>query len=232
MNNYTFLNGIKVYSFESVMDLIRFEVEEKKILVAINADKISYSNDSLKQIINCNIGYPDGEGAVWALRRKGVKGAFKIAGCELWLEFIKHYYKEKTFYLVGSEESVIQAVVAKLKVEYPKIKIIGYRNGFFDAAEEEELIENIVLLKPDFLFIAMGSPRQEYLLDKISKKYQTTMLGLGGSFNVYSGKVKRAPRWMIRFKMESLYRYLFNRISLKRISHDLKFLVKLMLNKI
>ena len=59
------------------------------------------------------------------MKRKGVKDAFKIAGCDLWLEFIKQYYKDKTFYLVGSEDFVIQFVVDKLKVEYPQINIVG-----------------------------------------------------------------------------------------------------------
>jgi UDP-N-acetyl-D-mannosaminouronate:lipid I N-acetyl-D-mannosaminouronosyltransferase len=93
------IRNLYVYGFRSRDELIDFAVEEKKILVAINAEKILKNEEKLIQLINNNIGYPDGIGAVKALKQKGFKKAIKIPGVELWLDIIRKKYKEKTFIL-------------------------------------------------------------------------------------------------------------------------------------
>ena len=229
---YAMINGVRTLKFDGFDDIIQCALQTQAILVALNSDKLYYSDPRLKQIINNNIGYCDGVGAVWALSKKGVKGAVKIAGCELWLEIIKRYPTKK-YYLIGAEETVIVEVVKRLKLEFPHINIVGFRNGFLKSEKEKEtLIKNIVTQQPDFVFVAMGSPKQEYILEEIHKIYPVPMMGLGGSFNVFSGKAKRAPKWMITMKMESLYRYLFNKISFKRIKSDFKFMYMLISNKL
>lgn len=228
---YQYINGIRLYSFTGFKELINCATSTKAILIALNSDKLCYCDDKLKQIINENIGYPDGIGAVWALKRKGLN-SIKLAGCELWLEIIQQY-PSSSYYLIGAEQEVIDKAVEKLKKEYPSINICGYRNGFFKEGEEKsKLIKDVKEKKPNFVFVAMGSPKQEYFLYELHKEYCVPMLGLGGSFNVYSGKVKRAPQWMINLNMETLYRYFFNRIKLQRIKSDIKFLFALILNKL
>lgn len=226
------LNGIKVYSFSGFDDIIDAAVSTRSIMVACNSDKLYYSQQRLKDIINANIGYCDGVGAVWALERKGVKGAVKIAGCDLWLEIIKRYPGAK-YYLVGAEQQVIDEVVKKLHVEYPEMDIVGFRNGFFKSDQEKDvLVKDICEKRPDFVFVAMGSPKQEYMLDDIHSVYPVPMMGLGGSFNVYAGKVKRAPKWIQDIKMEMIYRYIFNKVSIKRIYCDFKFFLMLVFNRL
>lgn len=226
------INGVKVNAFRDFDHIIDCVYERKAILIALNSDKLYYCQDNLKSIINNNIGYCDGIGAVWALKRKGIKNVKKIAGCELWLEVIKNN-PYGSFYFVGAEESVIKNTIQKLKIEFPNINIVGYRNGFIkDDDERYKLIEDIVIKKPSFLFVAMGSPKQEYLLNEIHKKINIPMMGLGGSFNVYTGKVKRAPKWMLKLNLETLYRYFFASISFKRVKSDWKFLYLLLMNKI
>ena len=226
------VNGIRIYPFSDFDELIDMAVREKSICVALNSDKLSYSDDNLKQLINTNIGYCDGVGAVWAIKRKGYKGKVnKIAGCELWLEIIKRY-PEKKYYLVGAENSVITETVSKLKREYPKIDIVGYRDGYFTDEEKPELFDNISKSCPDFVFAAMGSPKQEYFLLEMQSIIKVPMLGLGGSFNVYTGAVKRAPLWMLKLNLETPYRYLFCNIKWFRVKNDFKFLLKLALNKL
>lgn len=233
MNRFKYLNGIKTYSFTCVFDLVKFGITEKKILVAINSDKITYAEPRLKQIIEHNIGYCDGIGAVWALQQKGVNDVVKVAGCELWLEFVKKYYKTKSFYLVGAEAHVIDRVVQKLRHDYPGIQIPGFRDGFLKSeSERQELIDDVVDKKPDIVFVAMGSPKQEYLMDDIYKQHPTIMLGLGGSFNVYAGEVKRAPKLFLCLKLEFLYRYLFNGVKLSRIMNDFKFFLMLLTRRL
>lgn len=228
---YRYVNGVKLYSFISFDELIDYAMATKSILVALNSDKLYYCDDKLKQIINQNIGYPDGIGAVWALKRKGINSV-KLAGCELWLKIIQRY-PNSSYYLIGAEQEVIIKVVDKLKSEYSSINIYGYKNGFFNEGEEKsDLIKDIKRKKPDFVFVAMGSPKQEYFLHELHERYTVPMVGLGGSFNVYSGKVKRAPQWMINLNIETLYRYFFNNIKLRRIMSDVKFLFALILNKL
>lgn len=226
------LNGIRAVKFDGFDDIINAAVETCSILIALNSDKLYYSQQRLKDVINANIGYCDGVGAVWALGRKGVKGAVKIAGCDLWLEIIKRYPDSK-YYLAGAEQEVIVKVVERLRSEYPSIDIVGFRNGFFKSDQEKDaMIKDICGKRPDFVFVAMGSPKQEYMLDDIHRVYPVPMMGLGGSFNVYAGKVKRAPKWMIDMKMETLYRYLFNKISFKRMKSDFCFLYMLVSGKL
>lgn len=230
--NSTIVNGIRIYSFENFQQIINYSQEEKKILIALNSDKLHYSDFRLKKIINSNIGYCDGIGAVWALKRKGIKNAIKIPGCELWLEFIKQN-PNKLYYIIGGTGETIEMTIEKLQATYPTIRIVGYKDGFFKSTEEEKaLICSIKLSKPDFVFVAMGSPKQEYLLNKIHEAYPTIMMGLGGSYDVFVGKVKRAPKWMIKLNLETFYRYIYANIKFSRIKSDFNFLFSLLTNKI
>ena len=117
--NSVYVNGIKIFIFSSKEDIIQYAAKEKKCLIAINADKILHATDQTRSIINENIGYADGIGAVFALRQKGFKDAIKIPGCELWLDIIRNYYKSRSFYLIGSSEVIIKLTVKKLKSEFP-----------------------------------------------------------------------------------------------------------------
>lgn len=112
----------------------------------------------------------------------------------MWLKIIARFYQDKTFYLVGARTQVIEETVFKLRVEYPNIQILGYRNGYLKTDEEKQaLIEDIVRVKPDVVFVAMGSPKQELLMEDIQKHHDAIFQGLGGSFDVYTGRVERAP---------------------------------------
>lgn len=155
------INGIKVHPFPSDSSLLEYVGEHKGILVAINAEKILHANEQMRDIVNRNIGYCDGIGAVMAVRRHGAGDAVKIAGCELWLKIIKNLYpKGKTFYLIGSKQPVIEKTVTRLKEDFPGIRIAGYRNGYIQAEiEQKELIEEIKRKRPDVVFVAMGSPK-------------------------------------------------------------------------
>ena len=206
MADFRIINGIKIYGFKSKDELMEFSSDQKKLLVAVNAEKIYNATEELKEVINLNIGYPDGVGAVWALHQKGMKQAVKIPGVELWLEFVNKFNKDKTFYFIGAREEIIQSTIKKLKIDFPGIKLAGFRNGYFQEDERAELIEDVVRKKPDFVFVAMGSPSQERLMTEMASKHPSVYLGLGGSFDIYSGKTKRAPKFFLDLKLEWFYR--------------------------
>lgn len=227
------VNGLKIYPFTSENEMLAFLDNEKPILVAINSKKIKGANEELRKIVNNNIGYVDGAGAQIALKHKGIKNPLKIPGCELWLKIIKQFEKTKSFYLVGGKQDVIDAVVEKLYVDFPDIRLIGYRNGYLKTADERQaLIDDIAHKKPDVVFVAMGSPTQEYLMQDMQKRHKAIYQGLGGSFDVYTGSVRRAPKWFSEHNLEGIYRAFWEpRKRITGVLSDIGFLIKLKLGK-
>lgn len=231
MNNKV-INGIKVYAPNSFDHLINFAIENNKNLIAVNAEKILHANDQLRTLINANIGYPDGIGAVWALQKKGCKETIKIPGCELWLKIIEKHQDSKTFYFIGATDEVMNTTIAKLKNDFPSITIVNYRNGFIKTEEEKiNLIEDIQTKKPDVVFVAMGSPRQEILIQELQQNHPAVYQGLGGSFDVYTGNVKRAPKWWVANNLEWAYRLVKQPSRIKRNIHLVRFFYKLNFNQ-
>jgi len=229
---FKIINKIKTYAPSTREELIEYAFKEKKILIAVNAEKILHSDEVFSSLINENIGYPDGIGAVWGLQQKRFKDAIKIPGCELWLELIEKKYKEKTFYFVGSTQDVIEQTVHQLKVDFPEIKICNYRNGFIQTeVDKNNLIEDIKLKNPDVIFVAMGSPKQEKLMQEIQHHHQAVYQGLGGSFDVYTNNVKRAPKWWIKNNLEWAYRLVKQPSRIVRQVYLIKFYLLLKLNK-
>ena len=227
------LNGIITYAPNSRADLISYAIKQKKILIAVNAEKILKANLETKKIINLNLGYPDGIGAVWALKKKGFNNTIKIPGCELWLDIISKYYKTKSFYLIGAKQGVIEQTVTKLRNEFEEINICNFRNGYLKSNEEiKALSSDIKLRNPDFVFVAMGSPKQEIIMQYLHKQHKSIYLGLGGSFDVYIGKIKRAPSIWIKLNLEWAYRLFKEPTRIKRQIIYIPFLFKLLFNKI
>lgn len=233
-DNRETLNGVKVHPFTSFSQLLSYVKGRKGILVAINAEKILHATEQIRAIINRNIGYCDGIGAVMALKKHGYKEVIKLPGCELWLKIIDSLYKEgATFYLVGSKQEVIENTVQKLRQDFPGIQIINYRNGYIQTEEEKQnLLEDISKKKPDVVFVAMGSPKQELLMEEMFERHPAIYQGLGGSFDVYTGNVKRAPKWWIDHNLEFAYRLVKQPSRIKRQIHLVRFLLLVKLGKI
>jgi len=212
------LNGVEIFPFDSEQQLLHYVDTHKGILVAINAEKILHATEQTRAIINRNIGYKD---------------ACKIPGCELWLKIITRFYKEKTFYLVGGKPQIVNETVEKLCSEYQDIRIVGYRNGYIKTDEEKRrLIDDIVEKKPDVVFVAMGSPKQELLMEEIQQRHRAIFQGLGGSFDVYTGHVQRAPKWWVEHNLEFAYRLIKEPKRIKRQIHLVKYAWWLMKKKL
>lgn len=227
------LRGVGVYPFASGEALLEYIDHHPCILVAVNAEKILHATEEFKDMVNRNLGYADGVGAVMALKRKmAVDRISRIPGCELWLKIVARYKDEKTFYLVGGKQEVIENTVCKLRNEYPNIRIVGYRNGYLSEEERATLLEDISKQKPDVVFVAMGSPKQEELMEEMQRRHNAVYQGLGGSFDVYTGRVNRAPRWWIEHNLEWAYRLLKQPSRIKRQIHLFRFLWLLFRNKI
>ena len=222
---YKMINNYKINAFQSKEEFLNKIINAKKILIAMNAEKIVKEDNILIDIVNRNIGYPDGFGAVIALRSKGAK-AIKIPGSEFWLDIIKRFEKSKSFYLIGSTDAVIEATVTRLKKEYSNINIVGYQNGFFKEGDKEKLIEDLKKQKPDIIFVAQGTPRQELLMNDLSREHSALYMGLGGSFDIYGGDKKRAPLLFLKLELEWFYRLLQEPTRIGRQMALMKFFLR------
>lgn len=176
---------------------------------------------------------PDGVGVV--LASKIVKNPVKekIAGIEVMDDILKICNDEnKKVYLLGTTEEVLDKCIDNLIKKYPKLNISGKHNGFFDMDNCENIINDIKKSEPFALFVAMGCPRQEVFISNYMEKLPCEIfMGVGGSFDVFADKVKRAPKWMIKMNLEWLYRVVKEPYRIKRLIAIPKFLLKVLLHK-
>ena len=141
--------------------------------------------------------------------------------------------QRESFYLVGGKEEVIGKTVAELEKQFPGINILAFRNGYIKTEEEKQsLIGDISEKKPDVVFVAMGSPKQELLMEEMQQEHAALYQGLGGSFDVFTGNVDRAPKWWVDKNLEWAYRLVKQPSRIKRQIHLVKFLYLLKMNKL
>ena len=223
MENLTY-RGCKFYCPKSRTELIDFAMENNLALIAINSGKLRTQSTAIKKFISVNCGYPDGLGAVWASKLIGGQQTEKMPGCELWLDIVHRFCDKKRFYVVGASPAVNLVVVNRLRADFPAIEIVVARDGFFsDEAEEISVIQDMVSAEPDFVFVAMGSPKQEEFIFAANRQWPAVYLGLGGSFDVYAGKTSRAPGWLVKMGLEWCYRVVNDPTKLRRMILDSMF---------
>jgi len=212
------VNNRNIFPFKDKDQFLDTIQDYNGILIAMGAEKLLSTDKELISIVNDNIAYCDGFGAVYALKRKGAIAA-KIPGAYFWLEIVRKFYKKKSFYLLGAKEDVLSETITKLNTEFEGINIVGSQNGYFE--NEDDIIQDILTKKPDIVFTALGSPKQELLMQKLSKRHKALYMGLGGSFDLYTGKSKPVPIWWNKvFKWEGLYRLLNDITNIKRIKRQ------------
>lgn len=232
----TKVNGYDIYPFHSKSQVLDYlsNGNFNKILVSLNAEILLKKDERLRYLVNNNIGFADGVGAVMALNKKGYTNALKIPGCELWIEIIRKFHSSKSFFFVGGTSEVINQTVNKLKKEFPAINIVGHRDGYIKNIQDRRyLLNDIRIKKPDVVFVAMGAPLQEYLMQEMqSYNKKALYMGLGGSFDVYIGKVKRAPIFWINLNLEWAYRLLKQPRRIIRQLVLVEFFLKLNMNKL
>ena len=151
---------------------------------------------------------PDGAGTVWAAHHLGHAMPERVAGYDMVQELMREApAKHRRIFFFGSAPGVADKAKAKAEQLYPGIEIVGTRNGFFTAADEPAIIEEIKAAHPDILLAALGVPKQEKWLAKhLGELGVPVAIGVGGTFDVMAGIMKRAPRWMQRAKLEWLFR--------------------------
>ncbi len=153
---------------------------------------------------------PDGAGVVWAARRLKQPVQERVAGFDLMHELLSEGDNRGwSAYLLGASADIIEAAHEKLQKQYPGVRFVGYRDGYFTDRDDGEVVAAIRAANPDLLFVARSTMNQEPWIEK----YQSVLgvpviMGVGGSFDVVSGKLKRAPALFRKMGMEWFYRLL------------------------
>jgi N-acetylglucosaminyldiphosphoundecaprenol N-acetyl-beta-D-mannosaminyltransferase len=178
----------------------------------VNAGKIvaMQTNKELqKSVIEATIINADGKAVVWAANLLGQKLPERVSGIDLMEELVKRSF-EKGYkcYFLGATEEVVTNIIDIYKTQFSSDIIAGYRNGYFEKGDEEQIANQISESGATILFVAITSPKKEIFLNTYKKQLQNInfIMGVGGSFDVISGKVKRAPIWMQSIGLEWLYR--------------------------
>jgi len=181
--------------------------------VVVNVDKLvkAQHDPELRQIINdCALINADGMPVVWASRLLGKPLKERVAGVDLF-EALMAGAAEKGWrvYLLGAKEEIVSRVRDIYSHKYPKLVFAGYRNGYWKPEEEAGVVEQITAARADLLFVAISSPKKEQFLGAYQSQMKIPFaMGVGGTFDVAAGKVKRAPVWMQKTGFEWFYRFL------------------------
>jgi N-acetylglucosaminyldiphosphoundecaprenol N-acetyl-beta-D-mannosaminyltransferase len=176
--------------------------------------ELLYQAQSEKELLDlarrADIVTADGEGIVWACRMAGHPVPERVTGIDLLLHLVERAAAENwSVYLLGAAPGVAGEAADRLGREYPGLRIAGAHHGYFQADEESRIAEDIKKAKPDLLFVALGAPKQEIWIDRHFGKFGSGVaVGVGGSFDVLAGRVRRAPRWVRQLHLEWLSRLL------------------------
>lgn len=182
--------------------------------VVVNAGKVvAMQKDSeLRKSVNeSDIINADGQAVVWASNFLGKPLKERVAGIDLMANLVDMAHRNNyKIFLFGAKEEVVKTVVEKYSETYSPNIIAGYRNGYFEASEEEAIAHQIADSGTQMLFVAISSPIKENFLYKYRHvlKNVNLIMGVGGSFDVFAGKTKRAPIWMQNAGLEWFYRFL------------------------
>ncbi|QNF32323.1 WecB/TagA/CpsF family glycosyltransferase [Adhaeribacter swui] len=206
---------VDVLTMQQTLQIIDSAIAKKETIhhVVVNAAKLVNAQKDLRlreSILNCDIINADGQGVVWASYFLNCPLPERVAGIDLMEALVGLAAKKgyKIFFL-GATEEVVEEVIAKYSLAYGSEIIAGYRNGYFKNEEEPLIAQQIASSNADMLFVAMSSPKKEIFLDTYKSWIKTPfIMGVGGSFDVVSGKVKRAPLWMQNSGLEWLFRTL------------------------
>lgn len=206
---------IDVLDVKQTVEVVKQYLKEKKPLhlMGVNADKINMlnRNKKLKRIVNdCEIINADGASVILASRYLGTPLPERVAGIDL-MQLIVAVAEQEGYkvFLLGARQEIVDKAARVLRDTHPSLQIVGIRNGYFQKEQWKEVAESIRKSGADIVFVGITSPAKEYLVDYFlhKEKINCVFMGVGGSFDVLSGMIKRAPDWFQRHNLEWLFRW-------------------------
>lgn len=210
----TILNTvIDVLNSHETIELVDKYVQTKTPLhlMGVNADKINEvnSNEFMERIVNsCGIINADGASVILASKYLKKPLPERVAGVDLMQSLVALSEKKGySVYLLGAKQTVVEKTAEVLKERHPQLNIVGLHNGYFMEADWQSISSEIKKTSPDFVFVGITSPLKEYLIEYLQNQGHTSVfMGVGGSFDVISGNIPRAPLWMQKANLEWLFR--------------------------
>ena len=188
--------------------------------VAINPEKIMAARrdpDTREALDSATLRYADGAGVVWAMRRRGIH-APRVTGADLWERLMARAADcDVPVSLLGGRPEVLNMSVERLHADFPKLKIAASLHGYAGEEEIADFRKEIDDMGRGIVAVAMGSPRQEKVIKSLREYCPDAFyMGVGGTFDCYSGVVRRAPDSWQRLNLEWFYRLLRQPWRIKR----------------
>ena len=223
--------NIDTFGFEEAVNRAKILIDGRKVsqIVTINPEMFETAqkdNDFTNIIEEADMVIPDGVGVKIALKLNGVNTE-RIPG----IDFAYRLLEEAAINnipaaIIGAKEEVVTKAVDNLTKKINGLNIVYCHNGYFE--DDNKIYEEINLKSPKLILVAMGSPRQERFIYNAKKVLKPAlMIGIGGSLDVWSGNIKRAPKLFRIIGMEWLYRTITQPSRIKRIFPTLPvFLIK------
>lgn len=223
---------VDVLTYDDVInDLPNYLQTDKKMsAISVNPQIIVEGQNQIeiyKFIKESTHRIPDGIGVVLVSKLIGGQIKERVAGIELMTRFLEYAnVHQKSIFLYGAKPEVVSDAAAQIKKDYPDLILSGKIDGY-TTSTEKEIVAEINQAKPDFLFVALGFPKQEEWLARNMDRLDVSVFqDVGGSFDVLSGHVKRAPQFFIDVHLEWLYRSLTDFKRFKRILQLPVFVIK------
>ena len=199
-------------SMEETVSYITNRIEKREFLqhVVVNVAKlVNMQKDTqlAESVKACDLINIDGMGVVIGARFMGHDIPERVAGVDLFHNLLD-MSAEKGFpvFLLGAEEEIVSKTVEKVNEQHKGINVVGYHHGYF-WDDEEAVVEKIKASGARLLFVAITSPKKENFINKWQDQLGVDfVMGVGGTFDVVAGKVKRAPVWMQNYGLEWFYR--------------------------
>jgi len=191
----------------ALTDGSRLRLEGLNVAKLVDARATPFLMQALREAERVHI---DGAGISLGLKTLGICAPARCAGIDLMgLLCEMAAANGASVYLLGARQAVVELTAQYLLARYPGLRIAGLRNGYFAASEEADVVQEIRDSGADILFVGMSSPKKELLLQTYWPSLGVKVgMGVGGSFDVLSGQLPRAPRWVQRIAMEWLFRLL------------------------
>ncbi len=201
-------------SQQGFVDLLvnRIEQQEKTFVVTANPEVVMQANENptVKGYLNqATYICADGIGVIKAAQILGDSLPERVTGYDTMVKLLEvGQQKHFKVYLLGAQKETIEKTIANIHKDYPNVEVVGYHDGFFDW-NTNHIADDIAALQPDLVFVALGVPRQEkWITENLDKFSKGVFIGVGGSFDVIAGTVKRAPVIWQKLNLEWLYRLL------------------------
>lgn len=229
---------VDLLTMDEVLQRLEAFVAERSPHIVVTADasglaQAQADEDHLRIIQSAGLVTPDSVGVMWAAKRAGSPVPERVSGVDI-VERVCALSADKGYriFFLGAAPGIAELAAEKLRLKYPGCNIVGARHGYFPAESDAVVAAEVAEFKPDFLFVAMGIPRQEKFIAATMDLIKAPVaIGVGGSFDVFSGTTKRAPKVIQKIKMEWAWRLLLNPKKIAKVKSLPKFVMMVLRNK-